>query len=171
LATQNPVEHHGTYPLPESQLDRFLMRIKIGYPSLEAEKEIFQSQIQSSPLDHLPAILNGDDIIDIQETVKRVSVDDAIVYYGLQIVEKTRRSEFLSLGVSPRGSLALLRASQALAYVEGRNYCLPDDVKQLAPPVLAHRLVVNNRFSSTLRQNEEAEVILREILDSVEVPL
>src|SRR3989449_5124276 len=86
LATQNPVEHHGTYPLPESQLDRFLMRIKIGYPSLEAEKEIFQSQTQSSPLDHLPAILNGDDIIDIQETVKRVSVDDAIVYYGLQIV-------------------------------------------------------------------------------------
>ena len=98
-------------------------------------------------------------------------MDDAIVHYALQIVEKTRRSEFLSLGVSPRGSLALLRSAQALAYVEGRNYCLPDDVKQMVLAVLAHRLVVNNRVSSTLRQNEEAEVILKEILDSVEVPL
>jgi len=171
LATQNPIEHHGTYPLPESQLDRFLMRIKVGYPSLEAEKAIFQSQSLSSPLDHLSAILNGEDIIDIQETVKRISVDDAIVYYALQIVEKTRHSEYLTLGVSPRGSLALLRAAQALAYIEGRDYCLPDDVKQMVPAVLAHRLVVNNRFSSTLKQNEDAGVILKEILDSVEVPL
>ena len=147
------------------------MRIKVGYPSLEAEREIFQSQLQSPPLDHLPAILNGEDIVDIQESVKRVSVDDAIVYYSLRIVEKTRHSEYLTLGVSPRGSLALLRAAQALAYIEGRDYCLPDDVKQIVPAVLAHRLVVNNRFSSTLKQNEEAEAILKEILDSVEVPL
>jgi MoxR-like ATPase len=171
LATQNPIEHHGTYPLPESQLDRFLMRIRIGYPSLEAEKDIFQSQSQSNPLEQLPAVLSAEDIVHTQEVVKRVSTDEAIVDYALQIVDKTRHSEFLSLGVSPRGSLALLRAAQALAYIEGRGYCLPDDVKQMAPLVLLHRLVVNNRFASTLKQNEEAEMILRDILNSVEVPL
>jgi MoxR-like ATPase len=171
LATQNPIEHHGTYPLPESQLDRFLMRIRIGYPSLEAEKDIFQSQSQSNPLEQIPAVLSADDIVQTQEVVKRVSTDEAIVDYALQIVDKTRHSEFLSLGVSPRGSLALLRAAQALAYIEGRGYCLPDDVKQMAPLVLLHRLVVNNRFASTLKQNEEAEMILRDILNSVEVPL
>jgi MoxR-like ATPase len=171
LATQNPIEHHGTYPLPESQLDRFLMRIRIGYPSLEAEKEIFQSQSQSNPLEQLPAVLSAEDIGHIQEVVKRVSTDEAIIDYALQIVDKTRHSEFLSLGVSPRGSLALLKTAQALACIEGRDYCLPDDVKQMAPLVLLHRLVVNNRFASTLKQNEEAEMILRDILNSVEVPL
>jgi MoxR-like ATPase len=171
LATQNPIEHHGTYPLPESQLDRFLMRIKIGYPSLDAEKEIFRSQSQSNPLEQLSAVLSGEDIIEIQRAVKRVNTDEAVVEYALQIVDRTRHSEFLSLGVSPRGSLALLKASQALAVVEGRDYCLPDDVKQVAPLVLQHRLVVNNRFASTLKQDEEAEMILRDILNSVEVPL
>jgi MoxR-like ATPase len=171
LATQNPIEHHGTYPLPESQLDRFLMRIRIGYPSLESEKEIFQSQLQYHPLEQLQAVLNEEDTLDIQESVKKVNVDDAILHYALQVVERTRCSEFLSLGVSPRGSLALLRAAQALAYVEGRDYCLPDDVKKLVPSVLAHRVVINNRFSSILKRNEEAEMILNDILDSVEVPL
>jgi MoxR-like ATPase len=171
LATQNPIEHHGTYPLPESQLDRFLMRIRIGYPSLDAEKEIFRSQSQSNPLEQLPAVLSAEDIGQIQEAVKRVSTDEAIIDYALQIVDKTRHSEFLSLGVSPRGSLALLKTAQALACIEGRDYCLPDDVKQMAPLVLLHRLVVNNRFASTLKQNEEAEIILRDIINSVEVPL
>jgi MoxR-like ATPase len=171
LATQNPIEYQGTYPLPESQLDRFFMRIRIGYPSLEAEKEIFQSQLQSDLLEELPAVLSADDIVNIQEGVKKVGMDDAIVDYALQIVDRTRHSEFLSLGVSPRGSLALLRAAQAHAYVEGRDYCLPDDVKQMAGMVLLHRLIVNNRFASTLRQNEEAETILTDILNSVEVPL
>jgi MoxR-like ATPase len=171
LATQNPIEHHGTYPLPESQLDRFLMRIKIGYPSLDAEKEIFQSQSQSNPLEQLSTVLSGEDIVQIQEAVRGVSTDEAIVDYALRIVDKTRHSEFLSLGVSPRGSLALLKTAQALAYIEGRNFCLPDDVKQMAPLVLLHRLVVNNRFASTLKQNEEAEMILKDILNSVEVPL
>jgi MoxR-like ATPase len=171
LATQNPIEHHGTYPLPESQLDRFLMRIKIGYPSLDAEKEIFQSQSQSNPLEQLSTVLSGEDIVRIQEAVRRVSTDEAIVDYALQIVDKTRHSDFLSLGVSPRGSLALLKTAQALAYVEGRSFCLPDDVKQMVPLVLLHRLVVNNRFASTLKQNEEAEIILNDILNSVEVPL
>ena len=171
LATQNPVEHHGTYPLPESQLDRFLMRIKIGYPSLDDEKEIFRSQRQSHPLERLRAVINAADVLQIQETVRTIPIDDSIVDYALNIVERTRRSEFLSLGVSPRGSLALLRACQSRAYLQGRDYCVPDDVKQLAAAVLAHRLVVNQRAASTLRRNEEAERVLQDILDSVEVPL
>ena len=171
LATQNPLEHHGTYPLPESQLDRFLIRIRLGYPSLQDEKEIFRTHSRANPLEKLQAVINGDEVITIQEAVRKISVDDAIVQYALQIVEKTRDSERLSLGVSPRGSLALLRAAQARAFVEGRAYCLPDDVKGLVAPVLAHRVVVNQRQASTLRRNEEAELILQEIVDSVEVPL
>jgi MoxR-like ATPase len=171
LATQNPIEHHGTYPLPESQLDRFLMRIKIGYPSLEAEREIFQSQLHSHPIENLQPHLTAADVLEIQASVKNVRVDQGIVEYALKIVEKTRQSEFLSLGASPRGSLALLRAAQARAYVQGRDYCIPDDVKRLVPLTLAHRVVVNNRFASTLKRNEEAEAVLGEILQTVEVPL
>jgi MoxR-like ATPase len=171
LATQNPVEHHGTYPLPESQLDRFLMRIKMGYPSLEDEKEIFRSQAQVHPVESLQAVLDAAEVLRIQQAVREVSVDDVIVHYALSIVERTRNFERLSLGVSPRGSLALLRAAQARAFVEGRTYCLPDDIKALVAPVLAHRLVINHRSASNLRRNEEAELILQEILDSIEVPL
>jgi MoxR-like ATPase len=171
LATQNPVEHHGTYPLPESQLDRFLMRIKMGYPSPEDEKEIFRSQSQAHPLTSLRAVISSNEVLQIQEAVRAIHIDESIIDYALQIVEKTRNSEFLSLGVSPRGSLALLRACQSRAYVQGRDYCLPDDVKRLAAPVLAHRVVAKQRAASTLRRNEEAERILQEILDSVEVPL
>jgi len=171
LATQNPVEHHGTYPLPESQLDRFLMRIKMGYPSAEDEKEIFRSQSQAHPLSSLRAVISSGEVLQIQETVRGIHIDESIIDYALQIVEKTRNSEFLSLGVSPRGSLALLRACQSRAYVQGRDYCLPDDVKRLTAPVLAHRVVANQRAASTLRRNEEAEKVLQDILDSVEVPL
>lgn len=171
LATQNPVEHHGTYPLPESQLDRFLMRIKMGYPSLEDEKEIFRSQSRAHPLSILQAVISSGEVLQIQEAVRAIHIDASIIDYALQIVEKTRHSEFLSLGVSPRGSLALLRACQSRAYVQGRDYCLPDDVKRLVAPVLAHRVVANRRAASTLRRNEEAERVLQDILDSVEVPL
>jgi MoxR-like ATPase len=171
LATQNPVEHHGTYPLPESQLDRFLMRIKMGYPSLEDEKEIFRNQSQTNPLLSLQPVISSGEVLRIQEAVRRIHIDESIIEYALQIIERTRHSEFLSLGVSPRGSLALLRACQSRAYVQGRDYCLPDDVKRLAAPVLAHRVVANQRAASTLRRNEEAERVLQEILESVEVPL
>jgi MoxR-like ATPase len=171
LATQNPVEHHGTYPLPESQLDRFLMRIKMGYPSLEDEKEIFRNQSQTNPLLSLQPVISSGEVLRIQEAVRKIHIDESIIDYALQIIERTRHSEFLSLGVSPRGSLALLRACQSRAYVQGRDYCLPDDVKRLAAPVLAHRVVANQRAASTLRRNEEAERVLQEILESVEVPL
>jgi MoxR-like ATPase len=171
LATQNPVEHHGTYPLPESQLDRFLMRIKIGYPSSQDEKEIFRSQSNAHPLSSLQAVISSGEVLQIQEAVRAIHIDESIIDYALHIVERTRHSEFLSLGVSPRGSLALLRACQSRAYVQGRDYCLPDDVKRLAIPVLAHRIIANQRAASTLRRNEEAERVLQDILDSVEVPL
>jgi MoxR-like ATPase len=171
LATQNPIEHHGTYPLPESQLDRFLLRLRMGYPSAEAEKEIFKSQNQNHPLGKIRPVLEGDAVLGMQEEVRAVSVDEVLLDYAHRIVDKTRHAEMLTLGASPRGYLALIRAAQAHAYVEGREYCLPDDIKRLTIPVLAHRLVVNNRFASTLKRNFEAEMILEEILKSVEVPL
>ncbi|MFI5175788.1 MAG: AAA family ATPase [Terriglobia bacterium] len=171
MATQNPVEHHGTYPLPESQLDRFLMRITMGYPLAGSEKEILLSQSSHHPLEDLKPVLNAEDVLAIQAQVRSVTVDGALVDYALRIVERTRSHEHLSLGVSPRGSLSLYRAAQAWALVEGRNFVLPDDIKQLVKPVFAHRMTVNSKFSSTLKKIEQAELVLDEILDSLEVPL
>ncbi len=171
MATQNPIEHHGTYPLPESQLDRFLMRLKMGYPPAESEKEILHSFADSEPLENIEPVMTAGEVVEIQQTVRRVSVDGQLVSYALAIVEKTRRHEYLSLGVSPRGSMSLYRAAQALAIVEGRNYCIPDDFKRLVLPVFAHRCVVSSRYISTLKRAEQAETILTEILESTPVPL
>jgi MoxR-like ATPase len=171
IATQNPIEYHGTYPLPESQLDRFLLRIKMGYPEVEAEKEILRRQNHSSNLKQLQPVLRAEDILQAQAATSNVHVDEALLDYIMAIVEATRRSEFLITGVSPRGSLALHRAAQALAYYEGRDYCIPDDIKRLALPVLAHRVIVSAKYSSPNKRNEEAESILAEILQNVEVPL
>jgi MoxR-like ATPase len=133
IATQNPVEHHGTYPLPESQLDRFLMRIRIGYPDQIAEREIVR---QGTPqADAVRPVITGEELVALQESVARVSVDETLVDYMLAIVQQTRKSEALSMGVSPRGAQALFRASQALAAVDGRDYVTPDDIKHLAVPV------------------------------------
>src|SRR5919205_826907 len=145
VATQNPVEHHGTYPLTESQVDRFMLRLRIGYPSFEVEKEILRDRERGDPLEALRPVLTADDVVELQRAVHGVSVDDALVDYLMRIVSATRESETLDLGVSPRGTLALFRAAQALALTEGRDYCLPDDVKRLILPVFAHRLVVNSR--------------------------
>jgi MoxR-like ATPase len=172
VATQNPIEHHGTYPLPESQVDRFMLRLRIGYPSFEVEKEILRDREHGDPLEALRPVLSGDDVVELQRAVQSVTVDDALVDYLMRIVAATRDSETLDLGVSPRGTLALFRAAQALALTEGRDYCLPDDIKRLILPVFAHRLVVNSRFSSSLqRRSEEAEEVLREIMKTVSVPL
>jgi MoxR-like ATPase len=170
VATQNPTEHHGTYPLPESQLDRFLMRLRIGYPDAFSEKQILRNSDRSSS-DSVPAVLNADELIQIQELVATVPVDDALVDYILAIVEKTRHHETLALGVSPRGAQALYRASQALALMEGRDYVLPDDIKRLAVPVFAHRVVVNTRTTLARASSGQAERILEEILTLVDVPL
>ncbi|HEX8557769.1 MAG TPA: MoxR family ATPase [Pyrinomonadaceae bacterium] len=172
VATQNPVEHHGTYPLPESQVDRFMLRLRVGYPSFEVEKEILRDRERGDPLAALRPVMTGEEVAALQRAVHAVTVDDALVDYMMRIVAATRESETLDLGVSPRGSLALFRAAQALALTEGRDYCLPDDVKRLILPVFAHRLVVNSRFSSSLRRrSEEAEEVLREIMKTVSVPL
>jgi MoxR-like ATPase len=171
IATQNPIEHHGTYPLPESQLDRFLMRLKMGYPAAASEKEILRNFSESDPLARVEPVMNAAEVVEIQQSVRRVRVDDHLVNYTLAVVEKTRQHEYLSLGVSPRGSMMLYRAAQALALVEGRNYCIPDDFKRLALPVLAHRCVVSSRYVSTLKKGDQAEAILREIVDTTPVPL
>jgi len=172
VATQNPVEHHGTYPLPESQVDRFMLRLRIGYPAFEVEKEILRDRERGDPLEAVRPMLSGDDVVELQQAVGNVSVDDALVDYLMRVVAATRDSETLDLGVSPRGTLALFRAAQALALTEGRDYCLPDDIKRLILPIFAHRLVVNSRFSSSLhRRSEEAEEVLREIMKTVSVPL
>jgi MoxR-like ATPase len=170
IATQNPVEHHGTYPLPESQLDRFLMRMRIGYPDRQAEREILRNS-DSNPGDTIRAVLSSEELLDLQSLVQRVSVDDALVDYMLAIVEKTRTNENLILGVSPRGSQALYRATQALAMLEGREYVIPDEVKRLVIPVCAHRIAVNPRSSLSQRSAEVTERILQDILTLVQVPL
>jgi len=171
IATQNPIEHHGTYPLPESQLDRFLMRVSMGYPDGDAEREILRSEAGTAQLEHLRPVLNAADVLDIQHAVTQVHVDDALITYALNIVRKTRESEHLTLGVSPRGSQMFYRAAQAMAFLEGRDYCTPEDFKPLAVPVFAHRVVVSSLYASTLKKSEQAEQLLREIVESVPVPV
>ncbi|MGC1130012.1 MAG: MoxR family ATPase [Candidatus Acidiferrales bacterium] len=170
LATQNPIEHHGTYPLPESQLDRFLMRIRMGYPSRSSEKEIIRNHSgQAAAV--ASAVMETADVLAMQESVMRIKVDESLLDYALEIVERTRETEQLSLGVSPRGTVMLHRAAQARAFLEGRDFCLPDDFKQLIVPVFAHRVVVSSRYVSTARKSEQAESILREILETTRVPV
>jgi len=170
IATQNPIEHHGTYPLPESQLDRFLMRIRMGYPARDSEKQILRNN-GSAGVEEVPPVMEAAEVAAMQEAVIRVRVDDSLLDYALEIVERTRQSEQLSLGVSPRGAVMLHRGAQARAFLEGRDYCLPDDFKNLILPVFAHRVVVSSRYTSTRKKSEQAESILTEIIDTTRVPL
>jgi MoxR-like ATPase len=170
IATQNPVEHHGTYPLPESQLDRFLLRLRMGYPDPASEREILRNSEGRLPA-AARSVLDADDITQLQGLAHRVTVDESLVDYMMAIVQRTREHESLSLGVSPRGAQALYRATQALAVTEGREYAIPDDVKRLAVPVFAHRVVINTRVALAQRTTDVAERILQEILTQVEVPL
>jgi MoxR-like ATPase len=171
LATQNPIEHHGTYPLPESQLDRFMLRIRMGYPSRDSEKEILRSRASSGTVRDIESAIEASDVLLMQQEVARVRVEDSLLDYALEIVDRTRQIERLTLGVSPRGSLMLQRAAQARAFIEGRDFCLPDDFKQLILPVFAHRVAVNTRYATTQRKSAQAEAILREIVESTRVPL
>src|SRR6201997_577898 len=170
LATQNPIEHHGTYPLPESQMDRFLIRIRMGYPSRETEKEILRSQADAHSGAGVQPVMEASDVLGMQQAAARVRVDESLLDYALEIIEKTRQNERLILGVSPRGSLMLQRAAQARAFIEGRDFCLPDDFKQMILPVFAHRVIVNTRYAAAQKQSAPAETILREILDITPVP-
>src|SRR6266566_8363836 len=139
LATQNPIEHHGTYPLPESQLDRFMLRLRIGYPEPADEQRILRDREYADPLNKLGPVMTSHEVIELQHAVASVSVDDSLVQYLMRIVAATRDSEMLDLGVSPRATLSLFRAAQALALGEERSYCIPDDIKHLVVPVFAHR--------------------------------
>jgi MoxR-like ATPase len=171
IATQNPVEHHGTYPLPESQLDRFLIRARMGYPDSDAEREILRSEAGSAKLEQMRPVLSGSDVLELQQAVTRVRVDESLVEYALTIVRKTRESENFSLGVSPRGSQMLYRAAQAMAFLSSRNFCTPEDFKPLVVPVFAHRVVVNGTYASTLKKSEQAELLITEIVESTPVPV
>jgi len=171
IATQNPAEHHGTYPLPESQLDRFLMRVEMGYPAADAEREILRSTAGASQLDNLRPVLTGAEVVEMQQSVTRVRVDESLVSYALEIVRRTRESKELSLGVSPRGSQALYRAAQAMAFLDGRTFCTPEDFKPLAVPVFAHRVAMGNGIATSVKKSQQAEQILRDIVESVAVPV
>jgi MoxR-like ATPase len=152
-------------------MDRFLMRVRMGYPDAESERDILRSEAGAARLESLEAVMTAADVLAMQEEATKVRVDEALVTYTLAIVQKTRESEYLSLGVSPRGALMLYRAAQALAFLEGRDFATPADFKSLAIPVFAHRVVANARYSSTLKKSEQAEQILREIVESVAVPV
>jgi len=170
IATQNPVEHHGTYPLPESQLDRFMMRLRMGYPDMASERQILRNSERGLP-EAAASSLAADDVVRLQDVVHTVKVEESLVDYMLAIVEKTRNHESLALGVSPRGSQALFRAAQALALLEGRDFTIPDDVKRLAVHIFAHRVVINTRNTLVPRRADTGERIIEDILSQVEVPL
>jgi MoxR-like ATPase len=171
VATQNPSEHHGTYPLPESQLDRFMLRLHMGYPSLDDERMILRDREEHDPLHSIEPVMSQSDVIELQTLVAAVRFDDALLDYLLQIVDLTRRSESLELGISPRGTLALFRSAQALALIEGRDYCIADDIKRLVLPCFAHRVIVNSRINVIRNRTREAEQVLQDILQQVSVPI
>ena len=165
LATQNPVESYGTFPLPEAQLDRFLMRIKLGYPTMEEEKIIIQKNI-GNPLDKIEAIINPEELPALMEKISTVSIQDDVMYYLLTIVNETRGKANIELGVSPRGSIALFKSCQSYAAINGRDYILPEDIKKMAPYVLNHRIIA--RGVNTI---EDALSLIQSIVDMVTVPL
>jgi len=170
LATQNPAEHFGTYPLPESQMDRFLLRIRMGYPAPDVEREIIRSRGVEDPVDALEPVIEHDTVRALQESVEHVRVDDQLVDSALRVVLESRQSPSLAIGVSTRGALAWHRAAQAFALVDGRDYCIPDDFKGLALPVLAHRVVLASAHDSLGRARDEAEGAISELLARVPAP-
>ena len=169
IATQNPYEHYGTYPLPESQRDRFLMRISIGYPSAKYEKEILRDEIDYRSPETLSPVTHKDSVLECIEQVRKVRVDDSLDDYILALIQETRQSPFLELGASPRGSIALRRVAQANAFLEGRNYAIPDDIKSNASAVLSHRVILKSVSGES--ESAEAEKVIREIVERVSVPV
>lgn len=166
IATQNPYEYKGTFPLPENQLDRFAIRISIGYPDFESEKQILINSKSNYSTDGISPVLTKDDVLYLQSMVEQVRIDESILNYILDIVNQTRSNKIFDLGVSPRGAIALKISAQANAIVEGRTYCIPDDVKNMARAVLAHRVILKSE-ARNISSEEEA---IEEILDNTKVP-
>jgi MoxR-like ATPase len=168
IATQNPVEFEGTYPLPESQLDRFLLRIPMGYPNRAVELQVLTSHREGEPVETLEPVLDSGQIVALQADVRQVAVEDSINQYLLDLVQATRHCDDLQVGVSPRGALALYRAAQASALVASRNFAVPDDVKSLAVPVLAHRIITKGYLHGG--QREAVESLIERLIEEVPVP-
>jgi MoxR-like ATPase len=166
LATQNPIEYEGTFPLPEAQLDRFLLRLRLGYPTFDEERTVVQ-RAKQPPLEELEPVVSATDVLSLQRAVKEIHVDDSVTDYIVQIVQATREHRDVYLGASPRGSIALYRAGQALAMISGREYVTPDDVKEMAPLTLSHRLIV--KPEAQLR-GAGAEQLVAEVLTQIRVP-
>lgn len=168
LATQNPIEYLGTFPLPEAQLDRFLMKISIGYPAKSQEVDILSIYQYETPLNNLKPVLNGDDIIELQKAIKDIYIDSSLKSYIVEIVENTRIHKEINLGASPRASIALLKAAQAWAFFQGRDYIIPGDIQKMALPVLSHRLMIKQEAKLN---NITIEDILCSIIDQIKVPV
>ncbi len=168
MATQNPVEYAGTYPLPEAQLDRFLIKLQLGYPSKQEELEVLNRLQVAHPLDTLTPVMTTEEVIDIQEKVTKVTVSEDIKSYMINIVHKTREHRSVELGVSPRGTIALMKAAQAYAFIQGRDYVIPDDVKHLALYVLGHRIILTAEGKMS---GLTAERVLVEIFTEVDIPV
>ncbi len=171
IATQNPLEFHGTFPLPESQLDRFMLRTRLGYPDNEAEREILSQDIGPDKIRELPAVVDCKGIAEARKMVETVKIESSVLDYLLSLIDATRREPRLALAVSPRGSLALKRAAQARAYLKGRAYVLPDDIKRLALPVWGHRVVAKTNGATGTVDRFEVDGILQDILDRTPVPV
>jgi MoxR-like ATPase len=172
MATQNPLEHHGTYPLPESQLDRFLMRLTIGYPDQLAERRILlESMGTADPLDAVQPVMSAEDVLALQEEVETVHADAAVVDYLMRIVNATRTHPTLRMGVSPRGAIGLFRATRAFALVDGRKYIVPDDVQRVAVPCLAHRVLPVGAGLATAEAHEQSAGLVEALLEEIPVPV
>src|SRR3989338_4958416 len=167
LATQNPIEYEGTFPLPETQLDRFMLRLSLGYPSLPDEIAIMENQQYSHPIEQLMPVATSTEVLNLQMVVRKIYVDDLVKHYIASLVAATRQHVSVYLGASPRGSLALFRAGQALALLSGRDFVLPDDIKALAEPVLAHRLIVRSTDHS---REKSVRTVISQLLETIPVP-
>ncbi|MFF2501497.1 AAA family ATPase [Peribacillus sp. NPDC058075] len=168
MATQNPIEYEGTYPLPEAQLDRFLLKMKMGYPGVEEEIEVLHRAQYTAPLEELESVITLDELIELQGEVKAVIVDDTIKRYIVELANQTRSHEGVYLGVSPRGSIALMKAAQAYALIQGRDYVLPDDVQYLVPFVFSHRLILKPEANY---DGFDAGMVIHEIVATTQVPV
>ena len=170
IATQNPAEHYGTYPLPESQMDRFLLRISLGYPQKTVERDLLKNRHGADPVAALQPVVDLSTVRSLQDSVETVRMDDALLDYAMTIIEETRRHPSIGVGISTRGALAWYRAAQASALAGGRDFVVPDDIKSLAIPCLAHRLVLAQAHDSLGRARTDSERVIGEIIGRVSVP-
>ena len=167
IATQNPVETIGTFPLPQAQLDRFVMKLKVGFPDINAETDILERYIKNNPLEELQSVIDGEKLIKIMEEVKNIYVHPQLMQYLVKIVNSTRECQDIIAGVSTRGTIKFMRAAQSYAAISGRTYVTPEDIKYLAVPVLSHRIIINSGYDS----NKKAEDYIQDLVNTVEVPV